>query len=255
LVTRVTTTGCSCLVRGKSPHFMTVFARFSCIYPCCGVFRKCTCNRIDKTNQNRVYFLFSMATPLVAGCVALLREALQDLHANMCPSATLIKALLVNGAINFSGKLGPGFGYDYEQGFGRVIIDSSIAMIRNGTFVDGRGRGGSGTGTAACGEGENDAGGRGSTRFDIPGLIQTGTDAQRRWESSEIVVPPGLGRSRLVATLAYPDPSGTQLHNVMNLIVVSGGASRHGNMGRNGGDAFDNLSKPPLFPSNTPKHL
>ncbi|KAH7363274.1 peptidase S8/S53 domain-containing protein [Plectosphaerella cucumerina] len=163
----------------------------------------------------------SMATPLVAGCVALLREALEDLHGNKSPSAALIKALLVNGAINFSGKLGPGFGYDYEQGFGRVMIESSIGMVRNGTFVDGRGDSG------------------GNTSHNVPGLVQTGSEAQRRWESGEIAVPAGLGRCRLVATLAYPDPSGAELHNAMNLVVESGGASRHGNMGRDGGDAFD----------------
>ncbi|KAJ1324699.1 serine protease AprX [Microdochium nivale] len=195
----------------------------------------------------------SMATPLVAGCVALLREALQDLHDNRHPSAALIKALLVNGAINFSGKLGPGFGYDYEQGFGRVIIDSSIAMIRNGTFVDGRGHGGGGDGTDSGdtgrgvdkgeAEGEEEKEGcRGASRFDVPGLIQTGTDAQRRWESGAIEIPADLGRCRLVATLVYPDLAGTHLHNVMNLIVVSGREFRHGNMGRNGGSASDNLN-------------
>ncbi|KAH6684817.1 peptidase S8/S53 domain-containing protein, partial [Plectosphaerella plurivora] len=161
----------------------------------------------------------SMATPLVAGCVALLREALMDLHGNKSPSAALVKALLVNGAVNFSGKLGPGFGYDYEQGFGRIMIESSIGMVRDGTFVDGRG-------------GD-------STVHNVPGLIQTGTEAQRRWESGDIAVPAGLGRCRLVATLAYPDPAGEKLHNAMNLVVESGGASRHGNMGRDGGDGFD----------------
>lgn len=168
----------------------------------------------------------SMATPLVAGCVALVREALEDLHGNRAPSAALVKALLVNGAVNFSGRLGPGFAHDYEQGFGRVMVESSIGMVRDGTFADGRGDGSSGSNTA----------------HDVPGLIQTGTEAQRRWESGDIAVPVGLGRCRLVATLAYPDPAGAELHNAMNLIVESGGASRHGNMGRDGGDAFDRMN-------------
>ncbi|KAF4551907.1 Hypothetical protein D9617_12g037970 [Elsinoe fawcettii] len=166
----------------------------------------------------------SMATPLVAGCVALMREAIEDLYGSKRPSAALIKALLVNGAVNFSGKLGPGFGYDYEQGFGRVVIDSSLAMIRNGTFVDGR------------------SSGSDSTRFDVPGLIQTGSESERRWESGKIAIPAGLGRSRLVVTLTYPDPAGAALQNSMNLIVVSGAEARHGNMGRNGGDTFDNIN-------------
>ncbi|KAH7036044.1 peptidase S8/S53 domain-containing protein [Microdochium trichocladiopsis] len=171
----------------------------------------------------------SMSTPLVAGCVALLREALEDLYGNKSPSSALIKALLVNGAVNFSGKLGPGFGYDYEQGFGRVIVDSSIAMIRNGTFVDGRGaRGGD-----SC---------SGSTRFDVPGLVQTGSGSERRYESGDLAIPAGIGRCRLVATLAYPDPAGAALQNSMNLIVISGESFRHGNMGRHGGDGFDNIN-------------
>ncbi|KXJ85350.1 peptidase S8/S53 domain-containing protein, partial [Microdochium bolleyi] len=148
----------------------------------------------------------SMSTPLVAGCVALLREALADIHGKTSPSAALIKALLVNGAVNFSNKEGPGLGYDYEQGFGRVVVDSSVAMIRNGTFVDGGGA------------------------------------RSQKWDSGEIQVPASLGRCRLVATFTYPDAPGGALQNSMNLVVQSGGEARHGNMGRNGDGAFDNIN-------------
>lgn len=41
----------------------------------------------------------SMATPLVAGCVAVVRETLVK-NGMRDPSAALIKALLINGAIN-----------------------------------------------------------------------------------------------------------------------------------------------------------
>ncbi|KAK7419950.1 hypothetical protein QQZ08_010653 [Neonectria magnoliae] len=75
----------------------------------------------------------SMATSLVAGCVALMREAVQKKNGKQHRSAALIKALLVNGAINYSSPDGPGF--DYQQGFGQVGIDKSIAMIENGTLT------------------------------------------------------------------------------------------------------------------------
>ncbi|RSL44905.1 hypothetical protein CEP53_011012 [Fusarium sp. AF-6] len=76
----------------------------------------------------------SMAVPLVAGCVALMRETLQK-NEKHHPRAALIKALLVNRAINHSRPNGPGS--DYEQGFGLVDVDTSIDMIEKGTFVDG----------------------------------------------------------------------------------------------------------------------
>ena len=40
----------------------------------------------------------SMATPLVAGCAAVLRETLNKRQGIPKPSAALIKALLINGA-------------------------------------------------------------------------------------------------------------------------------------------------------------
>ncbi|KAJ3533474.1 hypothetical protein NM208_g7968 [Fusarium decemcellulare] len=153
----------------------------------------------------------SMSTPLVAGCVALLREALEE-HGKKHPSAALIKALLVNGAVNYSESLGLGVGYDYEQGFGRVDVDSSIAMIRQSSFIEG----GSILET---------------TQFDVSALRQL-PESQRKWFSPEIPVP--SGRNRLIVTLAYPDPASIfgELQNDINLIVRSAGAERHGNMGK-----------------------
>jgi hypothetical protein len=72
-----------------------------------------------------------MATPLVTGCVALIRDALQD-QGKTRPSAALVKALLINGAVNCSDKSGRGF--DYQQGFGRVHVDSSIAMVKQAIY-------------------------------------------------------------------------------------------------------------------------
>ncbi|KAL9575359.1 hypothetical protein ACKAV7_000157 [Fusarium commune] len=159
----------------------------------------------------------SMSTPLVAGCVALLREALQE-HGKQHPSAALVKALLVNGAENFSQAIAPGLGYDYEQGFGRVDVQRSIAAVRELAFIDG---------------GNNLE----NTRFDVPALCQI-TEAERQWESTEIPVP--RGRNRIVVTLAYPDVAGSLLQHDLNLIVQSAGTERHGNMGK--GDGFDHTN-------------
>ncbi|KAI8245735.1 hypothetical protein K4K55_000944 [Colletotrichum sp. SAR 10_96] len=163
----------------------------------------------------------SMSTPLVAGCVALLREALEG-HGKSDSSAALIKALLVNSAVNFSERLGPGIGYDYEQGFGRVNIDGSIATIHCSSFFDG-------------------VNGLMATAFDVPALRQV-PESESRWASAEIPLP--RGRNSLVVTLAYPDSNGTLLQNDLNLIVLSGGAERHGNMGKNTGfDHINNVEK------------
>ena len=48
----------------------------------------------------------SMATPLVAGCVAVLREILRE-NGTPRPSAALIKALLINGAVELPGQYTP----------------------------------------------------------------------------------------------------------------------------------------------------
>ncbi|KAF4965853.1 hypothetical protein FSARC_6373 [Fusarium sarcochroum] len=165
----------------------------------------------------------SMSTPLVAGCVALLREALQE-HGKQRPSAALIKALLVNGAVNYSERLGLGLGYDYEQGFGRVDIDSSISMVKLSSFIDGG----------------NDFE---ATDFDVPALRQT-PEPEKRWSSAQIPVP--SGRNRLTVSLAYPDKAAQSglMQNDVNLIVLSGGTERHGNMGKASGfDHTNNVEK------------
>ena len=166
----------------------------------------------------------SMATPLVAGCVALLREALYK-HGKTQPSAALVEALLINGAVNYSSQNGLGFGG--EQGFGRVDIDRSVAMIKQSTFVEGGSK-------------------LEATTHDVHALRFT-TDTERRWESPPIPVP--SGRYRLVVTLAYPDAPAALLQNDVNLIVRAGQVERHGNMGS--GTDFDHISKLPCLVSGT----
>lgn len=189
---------------------------------------------ITETNEAKVVSLYgqtgdknwlfmsgtSMATPLVSGCVALIREALGRLE-KQHPSAALIKVLLVNGATNFTAAKGAVF--DYQQGFGRVNVQRSIAMVEGNTassgFVDGGNK-------------------LESTRFDVP-ILRTRHVGDRTWESAAIAVP--RGSNKVAVTLAYPDPHGALLQNDLNLIVRAGEFERHGNMGE--GDGFDTTSK------------
>ncbi|RTE85327.1 hypothetical protein BHE90_000076 [Fusarium euwallaceae] len=118
----------------------------------------------------------SVATPLVAGCVALQKK--EKHH----PSAALIKALLVNGAVNHSNP--GGLVFDYEQGFGLVNVDASIDMIEKGTFVDGGNK-------------------FEKSRWNAH-LLSNIRKEDEEWKSHEIALP--SGRHRLAVRLAYPDP-------------------------------------------------
>lgn len=65
----------------------------------------------------------SMATPIVAGTAALVRQYYVDIEGLQNPSAALIKATLINGAYDMtSGQTGP----DFSQGWGRTNLENSI---------------------------------------------------------------------------------------------------------------------------------
>lgn len=64
-----------------------------------------------------------MATPLVAGCAAVLREALIR-NNKPRPRAALIEVLLVNGAVQLPDQQALSF----ESGFGRVNLVNSITL-------------------------------------------------------------------------------------------------------------------------------
>lgn len=175
----------------------------------------------------------SQATPLVSGCIALLREALQTVGKDNI-SAALIKALLINGAVIQSSKEGGGETpiYDYAQGFGRMNVSASLRMVQQLSFVDGW---------------------KGSTKFesehshaqDVP-LLGVTLDTDKTWRSPPLAIPSTGVRSRLTVTMTYPDPSGALLQNDMNLIVRAGAEDgaieRHGNMA-DGDQGFDSESK------------
>src|SRR5262249_34667087 len=71
----------------------------------------------------------SMATPLVAGCCALVREYLSSQKNIDRPSAALVKAMLINGAVGIPGQYTPsecGPVPNFVDGFGRVDMQATI---------------------------------------------------------------------------------------------------------------------------------
>jgi hypothetical protein len=78
----------------------------------------------------------SMATPLTAGAVGVLREYLRTRAGVASPSAALLKAALIVGAQPLIGFAPPP---DNNQGFGRVNLDAVLAPLSptKATFVDG----------------------------------------------------------------------------------------------------------------------
>ncbi|KAF5005296.1 hypothetical protein FDECE_8282 [Fusarium decemcellulare] len=138
----------------------------------------------------------SMATPLVAGCVAALREHLIKQGIQQ-PSATLIKALLINGAVDLGRPL-------EEQGFGRVDLSNSIfdhiSALDKGFFED--------------------------KIYDQPHRDIVKKELILRHPSVEKGSP-----VTFKATLVYMDQQGFNLQNNINLVVHCNKQKRHGNKG------------------------
>lgn len=162
----------------------------------------------------------SMATPLTAGCAAVLRETLAK-NGMPHPHAALIKALMINGAVELTGQYSPseaGLSPNTSSGWGRVNLAGSV-IIPGPNPNSGFGGGGplkqgqQDTVTIKVPEGKKDFAAKGTT---------------------------GLGRTFKI-TLAWTDPPGAMLQNDLDLIVVaSNGQERHGNMGTS--DKFDRVN-------------
>jgi hypothetical protein len=142
----------------------------------------------------------SMASPLVAGCAALVREFLARVHHVNNPSAALVKALLINGArplVGQNGAVGSASIPNSEEGFGRVDMAATVGPLADHesvTFKD----------------------------------EATALNDQQP-ELTQITINPET--SLLKVTLVWTDPPGEHLQNDLDLIVkAANGEERHGNM-------------------------
>jgi serine protease AprX len=152
----------------------------------------------------------SMATPLVAGCAAVVRESFR-VRRNVNPSAALVKAMLINGASLLTGQYVPpelSPVPNESEGFGRVSLSVSLAPENGNKKVVFRDEG------TALDVGEEEA-----HTFNVP-----------------------AGTTGLKVTLVWTDPPGEALQNDLDLIVRDAtGTERHGNMPP-GSDKFDRIN-------------
>jgi serine protease AprX len=176
------------------------------------------------TSSDSDYFFdtgTSMATPLVAGCAAVLRETLVK-NGMLTPSASLIKALLINGATELTGQYSPseaGPSPNNNSGFGRVNLLGSVIL-----------------------PGPNpDAG------FDDGDPLKQGeevtftVDIPRESSGNKDVIGTRSLGATFKITLVWTDPAGPDLQNDLDLIVqAADGSERHGNMGTSKG--FDRVN-------------
>lgn len=154
------------------------------------------------TSADPLYFFeggTSMATPLVAGCAAVLREFAIKQKAIKTPSAALIKAMLVNGAHNLGGQYTPseaGVIPNVNQGFGRVDVGAVVNALGPSAQL----------------------------------IVQDEAGALDTGEEQKITVTVPAGATLLKVTLVWTDPPGEGLQNDLDLIVRNAaGKERHGN--------------------------
>src|SRR6266568_3136347 len=180
----------------------------------------------------------SMATPLVAGCAAVLRETLVK-NGVTTPSAALVKALLINGAVELVGQYNlseAGPSPNNNSGFGRVNLAGSV--IIPGPDPD-----------AGCGEGvrELNQGDEDTITVEIP----RDPPGERSRAGRAGVGTMSLGATFKI-TLVWSDPAGSILQNDLDLIVIAAdGSERHGNMGTSSNfDRVNNVEQ--VFWTNMP---
>jgi serine protease AprX len=176
-----------------------------------------TANPIFGTSPDPNYMFdagTSMATPLVAGCAAVVRESFR-VRRGINPSAALVKAMLINGASLLTGQYIPpelSPVPNESEGFGRVSLSASLAPVSNDPKVMFRDEG-----TAL------DVGEQEQHTFNVP-----------------------AGTTGLKATLVWTDPPGEALQNDLDLIVRdASGSERHGNIppGSNKFDRINNVEQ------------
>jgi subtilisin family serine protease len=141
----------------------------------------------------------SMATPLVAGCAAVVRAFLRNQHGLKKPSAALMKAMIINGARALAGQYVPseaGAAANNSQGFGRVDLQAVVGPYAANETLQ---------------------------FFDESKKLDTGEREDRT-----ITMP--AGSRHLKVTLVWSDPPGEGLQNDLDLVVVANNQERHGNM-------------------------
>lgn len=144
----------------------------------------------------------SMATPLVAGCAAVVRESFRT-RQNLVPSAALVKAMLINGAVSLQGQYDPrelsGIP-NGSEGFGLVNLAASLAPVAGDTSI---------------------------AYWDEGPALDVGDEKPHQFTV-------GQDQKSLKVTLVWTDPPGEALQNDLDLIVsiVRDGAAteRHGNV-------------------------
>jgi serine protease AprX len=189
----------------------------------------------------------SMATPLVAGCAAVLQQTLlnnrkPDTSADWSPSAALIKALLINGAVWLNDQYSPGWDGprpNYSSGFGRVNLANSIAHCTTnfGNYVKADYCEG-GPIEEAPGETPEDTPEETpedtseDTSEDTPEETPEETPPENQRHRVKIEIPEVALSATFKITLAWADAPGEHLQNDLDLIVrASDTTERHGNMG------------------------
>lgn len=162
-------------------------------------------------NGSKKYFFMggtSMATPLVAGAVALIREYLRTKQKIAKPSAALMKATLIAGAIRLPDTASNGALVDNHQGYGRVNLDTILAP----------------SGSAKA------------TFIDVKKGLNTG-----EVHTTTITINASTGLLRIV--LVYSDYPGQALVNNLNLVLTAPGGKKHtGNQALNGSAKLDTIN-------------
>ncbi len=160
----------------------------------------------------------SMATPLAAGAVGLIREYLRTKQRITSPTAALLKAALIAGTNKLPGISAPTVPADFNQGFGAVNVDNVVAPASPAVAVF----------------------------IESEASLATGQNAAYDVEVTDNSIP-----FRLV--LAYTDFPGSALVNDLNLVLtLPGGKKITGNAGLENVKTFDSnnnvevilLSKP-----------